>query len=32
MVKTGEILEGKVIYAEVPLTDEEKNRNLKKAS
>ena len=29
MVKTGEILEGKVIYAEVPLTDEEKIEKLK---
>lgn len=32
MVKTGEILEGKVIYAEVPLTDEEKIEKLKECT
>ncbi len=32
MVKTGEILEGKVIYAEEPLTDEEKKEKLKECT
>src|SRR5574344_1007241 len=32
MVKTGEILEGKVIYAEEPLTAEEKIEKLKKCT
>ena len=32
MVKTGEILEGKVIYAEEPLTDEEKIEKLKECA
>ena len=32
MVKTGEILEGKVIYSEVPLTNEEKLEKLKECA
>lgn len=32
MVKTGEILEGKVIYSEVPLTNEEKIEKLKECA